>query len=156
MRKPVPAKLLLFSGLILILSSCAADSCYDQTESFLKAYFFSSSADKLLAPDSLTIYGMNMDTLKIYDKMTNVQPALMSLNASSDTSKYIVRINGITDTVEFRYISYPHLVSKECGFTFYHNLDTAPPFYTQHLIKKILIVKRNISTTNEENIRIFY
>lgn len=156
MRKSVTINILLLSALILILSSCAADSCYDQTESFLKASFFNRSKGKLIPPDSITIYGLNMDTSKIYNKALSIQPALIPLNASSDTSIFIFKINGITDTVEFRYVSYPHLISKECGFTFYHNLDTIQPVYTRHAIDSIIIRKRNITTINEENIRIFY
>jgi hypothetical protein len=156
MRKLIFGNILLISGLILILSSCTPDSCYDQTESFLKASFYSYTKRLPQPPDSITIYGLNRDTSKIYDKALKVQPAQIPLNASSDTSIFIIKINGITDTVEFRYISYPHLISKECGFTFYHNLDTIQPVFTKHTIDSIHLSKRNITTVNEENIRIFY
>ena len=39
--------------------------------------------------------------------------------------KFVIRINGINDTIEFIYSSYTHLLSKECGYTFSYNLDTA-------------------------------
>ena len=157
MRKHFPGNLIIIlPGLILFLFSCTADSCFEQTESFLKASFYNNATGKLQAPDSLTIYGLNMDTIKLYNKAANVQPALMPLNSATDNCVYIISINGITDTLEFSYISYPHLLSKECGYTFYHTLDTGPPVYTKHAIYDIYVGKRNITTVNEENIRIFY
>jgi Family of unknown function (DUF6452) len=154
MRKFIPENLIIIlSGLILFLLSCTPESCFEETESFLKASFYNNG--KLQAPDSLTIYGLNMETNKLYDKVRKVQPALIPLNSATTNCVYIIRINGITDTLEFRYSSYPHLVSKECGYTFYHNLDT-DRIFTKHAIVNIYIGKRNITTINEENIRIFY
>ena len=50
---------------------------------------------------------------------------------------FVIKINGVTDTIEFQYSSYPHLISKECGYTFYHHLDTVTNF-TKHIIKRYL------------------
>jgi hypothetical protein len=157
MRKFIPGNLIvILPGLILFLLSCTPESCFEETESFLKASLYLNATGKLHAPDSLTIYGLNMDTIQLYNKTKNVQVALLPLNAATDNCVYIIIINGITDTLEFNYSSYPHLISKECGFTFYHNLDTAPPVFTKHVIDNIFVGKRSITTINEENIRIFY
>lgn len=155
MRKFIPVNLtIVLSGLILLLLSCTPESCFEETESFLKASFYDNVTKNLHAPDSLTIYGLNMETNKLYNKTRSVQPALMPLNAATGNCNYIIRINGITDTLELWYSSYPHLVSKECGYTFYHNLDTLT--YTTNAIDSIYRRKNNITTINEENIRIFY
>lgn len=156
MKKFIPRNLIIIlSGLILFLLSCTPESCFEETESFLKASFYNTTTKKLQAPDSVTIYGLNMETNKLYNKIRNVQRALLPLNIATGNCVYIIKINGITDTVEFRYSSYPHLLSKECGYTFYHNLDTDRVF-TKHAIVNINFSKRNITTINEENIRISY
>jgi hypothetical protein len=144
----------ILTGLLLYFSSCAPESCYEETESYLEATFYDNETIQIQAPDSLTIYGMNMEAIKIYNKSTKIQTALLPLNASTDSCVFIFIINGITDTIEFRYNSYPHLVSKECGYTFYHNIDQ--PESTSNIIKGIYLNKSNITTQNEENIRIFY
>jgi hypothetical protein len=155
MRKTIPGNLIVIvSGLILFLLSCTPQSCFEETESFLKATLYSNVSGKLLAPDSLSVYGRNMETHKLYDKSLKIQPALLPLNASTISCTYIIKINGITDIVELWYSSYPHLVSKECGYTFYHNLDSLT--FTTNIIDTIHIKKRKITTINEENIRIFY
>ena len=109
---------------------------------------------KTLAPDSVTLYGVNMDTLEIYDKTANLKSAEFPLNAEEQDCKFVIRINGINDTMEFIYSSYPHLLSKECGYTFFYTLDTDT--HTTNAIDSISIIKNTITTFNEENIRIFY
>ena len=109
---------------------------------------------KPLAPDSLTLYGLDMDTVKIYDKTAKLLTALIPLNAAVNNCIFIIRINGITDTLDLQYTGYPQLLSKECGYTYFFNLDTTA--YTTNAIDSISVIKLNITTHNEENIRIFY
>jgi hypothetical protein len=146
--------IIIISGYILFSFSCTPGSCFDETESYLKASLYDFTTYKLRAPDSLTIYGLNNDSL-LYRKSKNVQRVLLPLNSSSNSSIFVIIINGINDTVEFRYNSYPHLISKECGYTFYHHLDSEPnPSY--HIIKKILTNNETITNLNVENIRIYF
>ena len=151
----------LFSGifiiilpcLILLIASCTPGSCFEETESYLKASFYSYETRKLTVPDSLSLNGLNNDSI-IYSKSAKVQPALIPLNASQDTCTFVIIINGVTDTMQFRYTSYPHLISKECGYTFYHHLDTVIPKY--HAIKEIIYSNKTVTNLNVENIRIYY
>jgi hypothetical protein len=156
MRKYIPGNLaIILSGAILIFISCAPESCLEETEAFVKATFYEFPTTKLRTPDSLTIYGLNMENNKLYNKALKVQTALFPLNASSQESTFIIIINGVRDTIQFKYSSYPRLVSKECGYTFFHRLDTEPKF-TDHIIKYIYTGNNSITTVNEENIRISY
>ena len=154
MRKFIPKILIIILPcFVCILASCTQGSCFEETESYLKASFYSYETRKLTVPDSLTLYGLNNDSI-IYNKSAKVQPALIPLNASLDSCIFVVIINGVTDTIKFRYNSYPHLISKECGYTFYHHLDTVIPKY--HAIKEIYISNRTITNLNVENIGIYY
>jgi hypothetical protein len=144
----------VIAGAILSAISCTPESCFEETNAFLKAYFYSSQTEAAAPPDSLTIYGLNMSSAKIYNKAVKKQSAMIPLNASTGSCTFIIRINGITDTVTFTYSSFPHLISKECGYTFYHNIDTSS--YTNNSIEKIIIRKNPVTILNEENIRIFY
>jgi|WetSurMetagenome_2_1015567.scaffolds.fasta_scaffold33101_2 hypothetical protein len=155
MRKEIPAIFLLLTAMIIISAgSCTPQACFDETESFLKGTFYNSSAGKALAPDSVSLYGLGHASDLIYNKSTGIQPAQFPLDNSSDTSRFVIRINGTDDTLLFTYSSYPHLISRECGFTFYHTLDTF--IYTTHNIDTIIRANKNITTANEENIRISY
>ena len=136
------------------LFSCTAGSCFDETESRIKATFYSMETGKALAPDSVTLYGINMDTLKIYDKSVNLKSAEFPLYAAGTDCTFVIRINGINDTLEFSYTSYTHLLSKECGYTFFFNLDTT--IHSINIIDSISFEKKTITTFNEENLRIFF
>lgn len=145
---------IILSGFILSICSCTPQSCFEETESFLKASFYNNTAKRLQVPDSLTIYGLNM-VIPIYNKDFKIQPAKLPLNSATANCVFIIKINGITDTLELRYNSYPHLISKECGYTLYHTLDTNRIF-TKHAIVSIAIKKSLITTLNGENIVIYY
>ena len=147
--------ILILTGYIFFLVSCSQGSCFEETESYLKASFYSYELRKLTSPDSLSLYGLNNDSI-IYNKSTKVQPALIPLNASRESCSFVININGIADTIEFRYISYPHMISKECGYTFYHELTDSVRYYTRHAIKTISTGNKTITNLNVENIRIYY
>jgi len=145
--------LFLFSGIILLMVSCTGGSCFEETESYLKASFYKNTLRT--PPDTLTLSGLNVDST-IYLKALKVQPALIPLNASSSNSVFIITVNGLSDTIKAIYTTYPHLISKECGYTFYHHLDTIIPISHFHLIKRIEYINRTITNLNVENIHILY
>jgi hypothetical protein len=134
--------------------SCAPEACFEETSSFLKATFYNYITNKKAPPDSLTLFGRNMQANKIYNNAINVQPALFPLDAAAHKCTFEIRINGVTDTIQFIYTSYPHLISKECGYTFYHTLDTF--YYSKNTIDYIYRSSNKITTLNEENLHIFY
>jgi len=147
--------IIVTSGLFYSMISCTPLTCFEDTEAFIKASFYDNTTKLMLAPDSITIYGLNMETNKLYNNVKKVQPALLPLNPSSASSTYIIIINGRKDTISFSYNSYPHLISKECGYSFFFNLD-ADPVHTFNALKYIYRNNSNITTVNEENIRIYY
>jgi hypothetical protein len=146
---PVILIMILFSSI-----SCTPQACQEETHSLIKATFYINGTNIVKAPDSLTVYGLGRDTARIYNKSLSIKIAQIPLDASTVTCGYVFRLNGITDTLTFSYSTYPHLVSKECGFTYYHILDSYT--VTGRAIDTIIIRNKNITTINEENIRIFY
>ena len=146
--------LTIVAGCSIYLNSCSLKSCFDVTESKVNTGFYSKATGKALAPDSLTLFGMNMDTSKIYNKAKGITTAQFPLYAADTSVKFIIRINGTDDTIEFRYSSYLHLISKECGYTWYYNLDTA--LHTFNIIDSLSFSKKTITTLSEENMRIYY
>jgi hypothetical protein len=46
------------------------------------------------------------------------------------------------------------MISKECGYTFYHTIEA--PSFTTNIIDTVTVVKYTITTLSEENIRIYY
>lgn len=143
-----------FAGL-LILISCTPEACLDETEAFLKASFYSSAKNQASSPDSITVYGFGMDTSMIYSGSRKISMARLPLNPSADSSYFVININTGSDTLLVKHTSYPHLVSGECGYTFYHTLRGSP-ISSGDIIDSIRIINPEITTGNEENIRIYY
>jgi hypothetical protein len=146
--------LALLTFVILHLASCSPEACFEDTNAFLKASMYLQVTGKNVAPDSITLYGVTMETSKIYKRSTAVKVARMPLNASAGNCSFVIRINGVYDTITFEYDSYPHLISKECGYTFYHSIDTT--LYTRNIIDTVRVTNSRVTTLNEENIRIYY
>jgi hypothetical protein len=142
------------AGCSIFLNSCSLKSCFDVTESKVNTGFYSKETGKAVPPDSLTLFGMNMDTSKIYNKVLAPETVQFPLYASDTSVKFIIKINGIDDTLEFRYSSYIHLISKECGYTWYYTLDTA--LHSFNIIDSLSFSKKTITTLSEENMRIYY
>lgn len=134
--------------------SCVPESCQENTQSLLNASFYNKGTLKTNPPDSLTVFGLAHGNTKIYNKVLKAQTIQLPLDPSTDTCGFVIKLNTVTDTLFFIYSSYPHIISKECGFTFYHLLDSC--IITGTTVETIKIMNRNITTFNNENIRIFY
>jgi hypothetical protein len=134
--------------------SCTPSACIGETTAFLKGGFYKTGTSTPLVADSVTIYGVGKDSAKIYSNTLKVSLIQLPLNASSETCSFVMKINSTTDTLTFKYSSYPHMISKECGVTFFYTLESCK--WSGSIIDTINIRNNNITTLNEENIRIFY
>jgi hypothetical protein len=150
--KFIPVSVLLIALAHFI--SCTPQSCTEETKSLVNGTFYKNGTDSIKAADSLTVYGLGRDTSKIYDKSLNIKTIQIPLDASVGTCGFVFKVNGITDTMTLTYKSYPHLISKECGYTYYHILDSYT--VTGNTVDTIIFMNSRITTINEENIRIFY
>ncbi|MGA1978180.1 MAG: DUF6452 family protein [Bacteroidales bacterium] len=142
------------TGITLSSVSCSTGACFNETNAYMKASFYIDSSSTVMAPDSLTLYGIGMDTNLIYKAETGLTLAQIPLNDSTSSCTLVMKINTVFDTLTAWYSTYPHVLSKECGYSFYHTLDSLK--YTKHIIDKITIIKNTITTASEENIRIYY
>lgn len=154
MRKKIKKiPVILFICTLWLAVSCTPGSCFEEINADLKASFYLSSTGKLTPPDSLTLYGIGNDSLR-YNKASRVEPAFLPLDASAENCGFVIRINGVNDTISFSYSTFIHLISKECGYTYYHNLSSV--ITTNNIIDTVQIKLRSITTLNEPNIYIYY
>ena len=138
---------------VLIAGSCVPQACLEETEVYANASFYETGTGKPLAPEKITLFGLGREDEKIYDEAASLSSIKIPLNAGSDTCIFIMKINGVADTVTFFYSSYPHLVTKECGYTYYHSIDVIENTRSGVSFN---VKSRNVTTANEENINIFY
>jgi hypothetical protein len=150
----IPGGIVILFAFMKLITSCTPDACIGETIAFVNVSFYKTGTSTPVKADSLTVFGIGMETNKLYNKTTNVTVIRLPLDASAETCGFVMKINNITDTLRFTYENYPHLVSKECGITFYHTLESSS--WSGNVIDTIYIENANITTFNVENIRIFY
>jgi hypothetical protein len=146
--------LILLSGIIMFLVSCTQEACYEDTLPLVTATFYKTGSDEIRIADSVTVFGIGMENNKLYNNAKKVEYLELPLNASTGACGFVMNINGITDTVRFTYTNYAHLISEECGITFFHTLESYA--VTGSRVDTIIFRNSNITTSYEENIRIFY
>lgn len=143
------------AGLFLITTACDQEACFEETNAYVKASMYRYLTGKLAAPDSISLYGVNKPGSKLYNKAKSVTRTLFPLDPTAETCSFAIKINGVTDTITFNYTSFPHLISKACGYTYYHTLNTSIDFSTNE-IDSLGFSNNSITTLDAENIRIYY
>lgn len=153
---------LTFSGLVVLLAimeltiSCSSDTCLEDTVATVKATFYKTGTNTPSKIDSLTIFGAGYDSTKIYDNAKEISLISLPLNTSSGSSKFVLKINDVTDTLILYYTNYPYLISSECGISFFSTLDPLKYYVYGNKVDTVIFRNNNITTFDEENIRIFY
>jgi hypothetical protein len=151
-RRKHPVLMLFILATLSLFFSCTPESCLEETNSLLEASFYNTVKEETLAPDSLLVYGVNMDSIICETPSKKIS---LPLNPFSEDCTFVVKINGIKDTINIYYGNSLHFISKECGYTYYFNIDSIPE-KTWHIVKRINILKNSITPLNENNIQILY
>lgn len=144
--------ILIIAG--IYLPACTPEGCLEETESYLKASFYSSATGVQVKPDSITVHGNGMEFMKIYSGQRQLSIARLPLNPSTGSSDFVVKINTGTDNLSVTYSSYVHLISKECGYSFNHVIEGISS--SNNLIDSVRIINPQITNENLENIRIYF
>ena len=108
---------LFFSALLglLLLTGCTPESCYENTESALKAGFYETGSGKNIATDLVSAYGVGMESLFLYKDDKAKKEIFLPLNPTSGECSFVVSINGVSDTITFTYSSFPQGKGAEIG-----------------------------------------
>ncbi len=143
----------LFILLIITCYSCITEGCNDPGESMAVITLHKADNDDIITTDSLTIYGVGMDNLLLYNK-SNTAEIELPLNPVSGYTGYVI-VNGlIHDTLEITYTATKHFISKACGYNFLYTIEDIS--YTKNRIDTILIINKTVNPLNEENLRTFF
>ena len=148
--------LLYITGFCLLFFSCESEeSCEQSIVSALNAGFYSvpDSIPESISVDNFTVYGIGRADSLIYDQASSVGSFVLPLSPSCDTTGFVFTLGVVTDTVTFLYSRELHLLSMECGFTTYYYIKMTDN--TSNVIDSISVVKKNVTTGNDENIQIY-
>lgn len=116
---------LILTVFLLVAASCSDEErCYESTSTLMIARFVDSRS---LSMDSLIVWGLGKeeDTI-VYDPVSSVDKRYpLPLSLSSDTTGFVLFVNGKADTVFIPHSMQMRLVTEACGFAPYYELDSA-------------------------------
>ena len=146
----------LFSLTIFLLSICMFhactqdEACRENTVALLRAGFHASETTKSLTIDSITVVGLQNDTL--VNNKKNSSKIALPLNNAEEESIFVLNINGVHDTLHVYYTNADYFISYACGMTVAHKIDTITA--TNHVIKSLKIIHKDINTTDVPHVQI--
>lgn len=144
--------------LLLLLSSCLpVENCEESAANPLRIGFYETVANtgqpRAYAIDSLTVFGVNRPDSLLYDNRKNVRTIEVPLNPSTDSTGFVVVFPAnVIDTLWIRYLRQPVLVSADCGFTMYYEINQVT--HTSRGIQSSQIFQPFVRNTLEEHLRI--
>lgn len=145
----------------LFLGGCAASECLDNQNARPVAVFLASggsSAGKPISVPSLTIYGIGAPGDSILADDQSLAGLTLPFRISEDETRYVFSyggdLEGMRDTVTFRYKSVPEFVSEACGAIYaFDDLEVAS---TEWLIDSVVCPLKKITNVEREYIKIYF
>ncbi|MFW5758422.1 MAG: DUF6452 family protein [Bacteroidota bacterium] len=147
-----------------VFSSCTnQDVCEDTTSIPVRVGFYQTDTESeepvSYTIDSLSISGINNDSL-IYNNAVNVGSVEMPLDPSRDSCGFVIVFPPVEDldiplkdTIWFYYERKPNLISTECGFVNFYEIDKLE--YTNHRIDTMEIENTSVTNGLDEHIKAF-
>ncbi|MGN0214443.1 MAG: DUF6452 family protein [Muribaculaceae bacterium] len=144
------------------LASCAGDGCTSGTSSVPLAGFYSASTQKVIAIDSITVYGIGApgDSMLV-NCGRNISEIELPLRLSTQSVQFVfhydqqaisdVRYN---DTITLVYDALPFFESDECGV--FYVFDITSHHCTNHIIDSIAVPNPHVSNLSIETMKLFF
>lgn len=160
MKKPgktffLQALLLMLLLKLLAFSSCQQEElCEELTQNYLHLVFYQISAQdtSLLTLEGVSVYGLGLPDTLIYNDV-QAQRLDLPLDASRDSSAFVLLLPTGTDTLQLSYLRDINLVSVECGFIMHFFIQDAAA--TNNVIHSIRINNTEVINTADEHIEIY-
>jgi len=144
---------------MLVFAACEDETktCDQTLVSDMGMNFKKDTLDGFLVKDTIwpkvTFYALGKDTLVRRQPRSSL---FFSLDPLADSSRFYLQLDSIAipDTLTFRYKREPSFVSAGCGFATFYTLDTV--LCTYNTIDKIEILQREVTSTNDTHVSLFF
>ncbi|MCF8454258.1 MAG: hypothetical protein K9G42_13715 [Pedobacter sp.] len=150
MKTIVPLILIL----LLFSTSCIEEeTCRESKEVVLQASLLALGSTTAKAIDSLTLYGLDNDSV-LYINRKLVSKITLPLKNQDDLSIFVCKFNTVYDTLMVFHTNKEYFISFACGTIITHEIDTV--LTTNNYIKSIAISQKTVNTTNVQHIQIYH
>lgn len=142
--------------MVLFLAGCQQEEvCEELTSNPLRIGFYmtSESGQSLTALiDSLTVFGLNRPEDAIYDKQSAVSRIELPLDPGRDSCAFVLQFPEMTDTLFLYYQRELTLLSVECGFIMFYDLERVE--LTRHVITGIQVNVNQVTNSLDEHLKV--
>jgi hypothetical protein len=115
-------QLIIILAVIGFFACDESDYCLENQQS-VQTTFYSAYDDDDTTVSAVSFYGIGRSDSLVYDS-AEVDDAYLTLSMFSDTTAYVVDIDGFKDTLYFVHQKELDFVSEDCGFIFRFEIDT--------------------------------
>ncbi len=139
-----------------MLASCDDDEvCEKATANNLRIGFYPAGQEEefWVSIDSLRVLTLEKPEEPVYDTLFSVSSLELPLNHHADNSTFIFDYFHTRDTLWIHYERETHLISVECGFTVFYELQDMD--YTTHFIEALEINEPDVTNSLDEHVKIF-
>lgn len=149
-------RILLFMLVGGLLTSCAGDDACKLTRDVYLHITFRTPVPKTLHDttlQNLTVYGWANEDSLLYDS-ASVSKIKLPLDPSADSAIFMMKSGPRTDTLRFRYQRQLHLISYECGFVVFYQLNEVTRF--GNFADSFHIINPSVNTDDATNLFLYY
>jgi hypothetical protein len=149
---------------LLVLVSCINEEvCEDVAVLPVRIGFYQLDTVATIPPrltlSSLSIRGIGAQG-PILDNAANIAQINIPLNSITDSCAFVIRLPDVAgnttnfnDTLWFSYTRQPVLISMDCGFVTFYNIQRVR--HTNNIIDSLVVEDSNVRNTLNEHIKIF-
>ncbi|MFM7022047.1 MAG: DUF6452 family protein [Flavobacteriales bacterium] len=144
-------KYLLGAFIALVLFACDSDVCNQRTAWPVQTGFY-HVPDTLVLTDSVSVWGLNNDSVIVSNKKVN--KIEFSLATQASPSIFVFKIKSTYDTLTVYHSNTPYLISKVCGYGYEQKIDSI--HFTKHTFTNITWEVPQVDKNDKENVQIYY
>ncbi|MDE6297024.1 MAG: hypothetical protein K2L89_04175 [Muribaculaceae bacterium] len=164
MRSLLSVLCITIAGIVLFITGCSTEECYDNRNALPFAGFYGVVDGKMgsISVESLTIYGLGAPGDSVLSEGSkSISNIYLPFRIDSDTTSYVFRIDNpetseimVSDTVTFVYSRDVRFVSSACGASYVFNIQSIKN--SGLLIDSVVVPEGKITNADRENIEIYF
>lgn len=144
--------------LSLLLGACEESACDTSTRTAIQLKFYSRTTDSIprdtvIQIDIEGIYGIGREDSVLYEGAV-ASSVTLPLPLERDTCRFVMEFPTQSDTLTLTFDRQLRYISKGCGFVTWFTITDAT--VTGNAVRSLNIIEPSVTTSNEENIKLYF
>ena len=154
-----PKYLLLGAVLFgFLFTACEESACDTSTRTAIQLKFYSRTTDSIprdtvVALDIEGIYGIGREDSILFEG-ASASSVTLPLPLEGDSCQFVLEFPTQSDTLTLTFDRQLRYISRGCGFVTWFTIKEA--IITENAVRSISIIEPSVTTSNEENIKLYF